>query len=63
MILLQGSDNVTRLGVAVLEQFDVFPEEKWYWIGIAALLGFTVIFNIFFVIALMYLNCKSYCFS
>ncbi|KAI3455483.1 hypothetical protein Pfo_012146 [Paulownia fortunei] len=51
-----GSDNVTRLGVAVLNQFDVFPEEKWYWIGIAALLGFTLIFNILFLIALMYLN-------
>ncbi|KAL0354631.1 UNVERIFIED_CONTAM: ABC transporter G family member 36 [Sesamum radiatum] len=51
-----GSDNVTRLGVAVLKQFDVFPEEKWYWIGIAALFGFTVLFNILFTIALVYLN-------
>ncbi|KAH6782331.1 pleiotropic drug resistance 1 [Perilla frutescens var. hirtella] len=51
-----GKDNVTRLGVAVLKQFNIFPEEKWYWIGIAVLLGFTVVFNTFFVIALMYLN-------
>ncbi|KAK4427940.1 ABC transporter G family member 35 [Sesamum alatum] len=51
-----GSDNVTRLGVAVLKQFDVFPEEKWYWIGIAALFGFTLLFNVLFTIALMYLN-------
>lgn len=58
----QSSDNVTRLGVAVLKQFDVFPEEKWYWIGIAALLGFTVLFNILFLIALTYLNCKFHWF-
>nr|QVT92304.1 ABC transporter [Salvia miltiorrhiza] len=51
-----SSDNVTRLGVTVLKQFDIFPEEKWYWIGIVALLGFTIIFNTFFVMALMYLN-------
>ncbi|KAL0341974.1 UNVERIFIED_CONTAM: ABC transporter G family member 35 [Sesamum calycinum] len=51
-----GSDNVTRLGVAVLKQFDVYPEEKWYWIGIAALFGFTVLFNVLFTIALVYLN-------
>ncbi|KAL0415185.1 UNVERIFIED_CONTAM: ABC transporter G family member 36 [Sesamum latifolium] len=54
--LVEGSDNVTRLGVAVLRQFDVFPEEKWYWIGIAALFGFTVLFNVLFTIALVYLN-------
>ncbi|XP_042054242.1 ABC transporter G family member 29-like [Salvia splendens] len=54
--LVSASDNVTRLGVSVLKQFDVFQDEKWYWIGIGALLGFTAIFNILFVIALMYLN-------
>ncbi|KAL1551581.1 transcription factor [Salvia divinorum] len=51
-----ASDNVTRLGVSVLKQFDVFQDEKWYWIGIGALLVFTAIFNILFVIALMHLN-------
>ncbi|XP_073302587.1 ABC transporter G family member 29-like [Primulina huaijiensis] len=51
-----ASDNVTRLGVAVLNKFDIFPEEKWYWIGIAALLGFTVLFNVLFTFALVHLN-------
>ncbi|XP_073142895.1 ABC transporter G family member 29-like isoform X2 [Henckelia pumila] len=51
-----ASDNATRLGVAVLNNFDIFPEEKWYWIGIAALLGFTVLFNVLFTYALMHLN-------
>ncbi|KAA8541752.1 hypothetical protein F0562_022904 [Nyssa sinensis] len=51
-----ASDNVTRLGLAVLENFDVFPERDWFWIGAAALLGFAVLFNILFTFALTYLN-------
>ncbi|KAF8393439.1 hypothetical protein HHK36_021683 [Tetracentron sinense] len=51
-----ASDNVTRLGVAVLENFDVYPQRNWYWIGAAALLGFTVLFNVLFTLSLMYLN-------
>ncbi|CAK9174554.1 unnamed protein product [Ilex paraguariensis] len=51
-----ASDNVTPLGVAVLKNFDVFPEKRWFWIGAAALLGFAVLFNILFTLALMYLN-------
>ncbi|KAF3943211.1 hypothetical protein CMV_030208 [Castanea mollissima] len=51
-----ASDNRTKLGVAVLESFDVFPDKNWYWIGAAALLGFTVLFNVLFTLALMYLN-------
>ncbi|KAL3824398.1 hypothetical protein ACJIZ3_020427 [Penstemon smallii] len=52
----KASDNVTRLGVAVLNNFNIFPEEKLYWIGIVALLGFTLLFNLLFTFALMYLN-------
>lgn len=51
-----GSDNVTRLGEAVLRQFDVPTDQNWFWIGAAALLGFTVLFNVLFTFALMYLN-------
>ncbi|KAL8514103.1 hypothetical protein ACS0TY_013285 [Phlomoides rotata] len=25
-----GSNNATKLGVAVLKQFNIFPKEKWY---------------------------------
>ncbi|KAL2493147.1 ABC transporter G family member 36 [Abeliophyllum distichum] len=51
-----ASDNVTRLGVAVLNNFDIFPERNWYWIGIGALVGFVVLFNVLYTLALMYLN-------
>ncbi|XAR67679.1 Xenobiotic-transporting ATPase [Bertholletia excelsa] len=49
-------DNTTSLGLAVLKNFDVFPDKNWYWIGAAALLGFAVLFNVLFTFALMYLN-------
>ncbi|XP_075087288.1 ABC transporter G family member 36-like [Nicotiana tabacum] len=51
-----ASDNTTRLGVQVMKNFDVFPEKRWFWIGTAALLGFTIHFNILFTFSLMYLN-------
>lgn len=51
-----ASDNTTRLGVAVLEAFDVFPQRNWFWIGAAALFGFIILFNVLFTLALMYLN-------
>lgn len=54
----QASDGVTKLGVAVLRNFDVYPESYWFWIGSAALLGFTILFNVLFTFALMYLNRK-----
>ncbi|KAK3002200.1 hypothetical protein RJ639_021006, partial [Escallonia herrerae] len=51
-----GSDNSTRLGVAVLQNFDVNPDRNWFWIGAAALFGFAVLFNVLFTLALMYLS-------
>ncbi|KAK6153626.1 hypothetical protein DH2020_013265 [Rehmannia glutinosa] len=51
-----ASDNRTRLGVAILNNFSVFPEKKWYWIGVGALVGFTLLFNVLFTFALMYLS-------
>lgn len=44
--------------MAVLENANIFPEQKWYWIGAAALLGFAVLFNVFFTLALMFLDRK-----
>ncbi|KGN58035.1 hypothetical protein Csa_010583 [Cucumis sativus] len=49
-------NTTVTLGVKVLENFDVFPNKNWYWIGIAAILGFAILFNILFTIALTYLN-------
>ncbi|OVA12443.1 Glycoside hydrolase [Macleaya cordata] len=51
-----ASDGVTKLGIKVLENFSFYTVSYWYWIGAAALLGFTVLFNVLFTFALMYLN-------
>ncbi|CAA0822386.1 ABC transporter G family member 36 [Striga hermonthica] len=51
-----ASDNRTRLGVAILNNFNIFPQSNWYWIGVGALVGFTLLFNVLFTFALMYLN-------
>ncbi|KAE8673189.1 Pleiotropic drug resistance protein 12 [Hibiscus syriacus] len=51
-----ASDNVTRLGVQLLRNYDVPNNENWYWIGAGVLLGFTVLFNVLFTFALTYLN-------
>lgn len=56
---MQASDNSTRLGEAVLNDFNVFTEKNWFWIGSAALLGFAILFNVLFTLALMYLSRKK----
>jgi ABC-type multidrug transport system ATPase subunit/ABC-type multidrug transport system permease subunit len=52
----RASDNVTALGVQVLRNFDIPTDKNWYWIGVGALFGFVLLFNILFTLALMYLN-------
>jgi ABC-type multidrug transport system ATPase subunit/ABC-type multidrug transport system permease subunit len=44
------------LGKLVLESRGVFPEAKWYWIGVGALLGYVLLFNILYTICLTFLN-------
>ncbi|CAA7049392.1 unnamed protein product [Microthlaspi erraticum] len=51
-----SSDNTTRLGSMVLNMWDVYDDKNWYWIGIGGLLGFIVVFNGLFTLALTYLD-------
>ncbi|KAJ3697920.1 hypothetical protein LUZ61_001625 [Rhynchospora tenuis] len=44
------------LGVLVLKLRGFFPEASWYWIGIGAMVGYNVLFNILFTFCLTYLN-------
>lgn len=46
------------LGVQILKSRGIFPEAKWYWIGLGALFGYVFLFNGLFTIALTYLNRK-----
>ncbi|GJZ79917.1 ABC transporter G family member 32 [Tanacetum coccineum] len=44
------------LGERVLKARNIFPETYSYWIGLGALLGYTILFNGLFTIFLSYLN-------
>ncbi|KAK6267966.1 hypothetical protein QUC31_012126 [Theobroma cacao] len=49
--------NSTKpIGVAVLEARGMFPYSYWYWLGIGATIGFTLLYNCLFTIALTYLK-------
>ncbi|CAA6666048.1 unnamed protein product [Spirodela intermedia] len=43
-------------GLAVLDNFDVFAKNYWYWIGVVAMVGFTIVFNVLFTLSLKYLS-------
>lgn len=44
------------LGVQVLKSRGLFAEEYWYWLGVGAIIGFTLLFNFLFILSLTYLN-------
>ena len=46
------------VGKALLSQRGLYTTESWYWICVAALFGFSLIFNLMFIAALTYLNRK-----
>ncbi|KAK1396864.1 ABC transporter G family member 32 like [Heracleum sosnowskyi] len=51
-----GNNSTMRLGDQLLKARSLFPQKYWYWIGVSALLGYTVLFNILFTFSLTYLN-------
>ncbi|CAN1252375.1 Pleiotropic drug resistance protein 2 [Linum perenne] len=54
-----GNASVPTIGMAFLNQKGMFTTEKWYWISMVALFGFTIFFNLIFILALKYLKRKS----
>ncbi|KAJ1289317.1 hypothetical protein BS78_02G155000 [Paspalum vaginatum] len=44
------------LGKLILESRGLFPEAKWYWIGVGALLGYVLLFNILYTVCLTFLK-------
>ncbi|CAN1171478.1 Pleiotropic drug resistance protein 2 [Linum perenne] len=51
-----GNASVPTIGMAFLNQKGMFTTEKWYWISMVALFGFTIFFNLIFILALKYLK-------
>ena len=59
IFMLQVPPGSTEsLGVMVLKSHGIFPEARWYWIGVAALIGYVFLFNIIIIFALQYLDRK-----
>jgi hypothetical protein len=54
--ILDSTASNETLGVQVLRSRGVFTEAKWYWIGLGAMLGYTLLFNALFTLALTYLK-------
>ncbi|XWS19045.1 hypothetical protein CRYUN_Cryun32bG0097300 [Craigia yunnanensis] len=48
--------STESLGIEVLKSKGFFQDAHWYWIGVGGLLGFTLLFNFCFTLALTYLN-------
>ncbi|KAL8521952.1 hypothetical protein ACS0TY_012197 [Phlomoides rotata] len=51
-----GNDTTLSLGEMLLKVRSLFPSDHWYWIGVGALLGYTLLFNSLFTLFLSYLN-------
>lgn len=50
--------NATTVGKVLLKTRGFFTEDHWFWVCVAALFGFSIVFNILFIGALTYLNRK-----
>nr|XP_023894172.1 ABC transporter G family member 32 isoform X1 [Quercus suber]XP_023894173.1 ABC transporter G family member 32 isoform X2 [Quercus suber] len=50
------NNSNSRLGDALLRAHSLFPESYWYWIGVGAMIGYTVLLNMLFTLFLAYLN-------
>ncbi|KAH7553399.1 hypothetical protein JRO89_XS12G0007400 [Xanthoceras sorbifolium] len=53
---MDTSVNASTVGEVLLKSRGFFTEEYLFWVCIAALFGFSILFNILFVAALTYLN-------
>ncbi|XP_061982097.1 pleiotropic drug resistance protein 1-like isoform X5 [Populus nigra] len=49
-------NSTEPLGIQVLKSREFFTEANWYWIGVGATVGFMLLFNICFALALTFLN-------
>ncbi|KAL4626335.1 hypothetical protein ACB092_05G088900 [Castanea dentata] len=52
----RNGSTTEALGISVLKSRGFFTQAYWYWIGVGAMVGFILVFNIIFTLALAYLN-------
>ncbi|GLT67735.1 hypothetical protein SLA2020_400210 [Shorea laevis] len=48
--------STDSLGVAILKARGLFTDSYWYWIGLGATIGFTLVYNFLYTVALTYLK-------
>ena len=58
LFLLQMLTMGTTIGQATLESRGLYFDEYFFWISIAALFGFAIVYNIGFTLALSFLKRK-----
>lgn len=58
--LVQPAINSSQptIGKTLLKERGLYTEEYMYWVCVAALMGFSLLFNLLFIGALTYLNRK-----
>ncbi|XP_061973701.1 pleiotropic drug resistance protein 1-like [Populus nigra] len=49
-------NSTEPLGIEVLKSRGFFTEAYWYWLAVAALFGFTLLYNLLYILALAFLN-------
>ncbi|KAK4490942.1 hypothetical protein RD792_001662 [Penstemon davidsonii] len=48
--------STESVGIELLKARGIFPEAHWYWIGVGAMIGYILLFNFLYTLALTYLN-------
>lgn len=56
--ILNGTTSNKTLGVQILESRGLFAESNWVWIGVGALIGYILVFNAVYTVALTFLDRK-----
>uniref|UniRef100_A0A453NPU4 ABC transporter domain-containing protein n=1 Tax=Aegilops tauschii subsp. strangulata TaxID=200361 RepID=A0A453NPU4_AEGTS len=51
-MVVDPTDSNDTLGVQVLKSRGIFVDPNWYWIGVGALLGYIMLFNVLFIVFL-----------
>ncbi|KQK03837.1 ABC transporter G family member 32 [Brachypodium distachyon] len=52
--ILPGQNET--MGISILKSRGIFTQANWYWIGFGAMIGYTLLFNLLYTLALSFLS-------
>nr|CAB3473531.1 unnamed protein product [Digitaria exilis] len=55
-VFVSNGQTTDTIGIAVMKSRGYFPEPYWFWIGTGALVGYIIVLNSLFVLALAYFD-------